>query len=44
MENPEVIPGHVRFEQLEDKLNRVAKENGEIILNVPFVTIDCRKT
>jgi len=32
------------FEQLENKLNRVAKEKGEIILTVPFVTIDCRKT
>jgi len=32
------------FEQLENKLNSVAKENGEIILTVPFVTIDCRKT
>ncbi len=32
------------FEQLENKLNSVAKENGEIILSVPFVTLDCRKT
>jgi len=32
------------FDQLENKLNSAAKENSEIILNVPFVTIDCRKT
>jgi ubiquinone/menaquinone biosynthesis C-methylase UbiE len=32
------------FEQLENKLNIAAKEKGEIILTVPFVTIDCRKT
>lgn len=32
------------FEQLEDKLNKEAKENGEIGLTIPFVTIDCRKT
>ena len=32
------------FEQLENKLNSAAKETGEIILTVPFVTIDCRKT
>jgi len=32
------------FEQLEDKLNSISKENNEIILTVPFVTVDCRKT
>ncbi len=39
-------PGDLQniFEQLENKLNSAAKENGEIILTVPFVTIDCRKT
>lgn len=39
-------PGDIQniFEQLENKLNSVAKEKGEIILTVPFVTIDCRKT
>jgi len=39
-------PGDIQkiFEQLENKLNSTAKENGEIILTVPFVTIDCRKT
>ena len=31
------------FEQLEDKLNSIAKENNVIILTVPFVTVDCRK-
>ncbi len=30
--------------KIGDKLNVAAKENSEIILNVPFVTIDCRKT
>ncbi len=39
-------PGNIQniFEQVENKLNSVAKENGEVILTVPFVTIDCRKT
>ena len=39
-------PGDLQniFEQVENKLNSVAKENGEVILTVPFVTIDCRKT
>jgi len=32
------------FEQLEDKLDKEAKGNGEIGLTIPFVTIDCRKT
>jgi ubiquinone/menaquinone biosynthesis C-methylase UbiE len=31
------------FDQLEDKLNSIAIENGEIILTIPFATIDCRK-
>lgn len=39
-------PGDLQniFEQVENKLNSVAKENGKVILTVPFVTIDCRKT
>ena len=38
------VPESIKiFEQLENKLNIVAKENGEIILTVPFVTIDCSK-
>lgn len=39
-------PGDLQniFEQVEDKLNSMAKENNEIILTVPFVTVDCRKT
>ncbi|MBT8386015.1 MAG: methyltransferase domain-containing protein [Ignavibacteria bacterium] len=31
------------FEQLENKLDSIAKEIGELSLTVPFVTIDCRK-
>ena len=39
-------PGDLQniFEQVEDKLNSMAKENNEIILTVPFVTVDCIKT
>jgi arsenite methyltransferase len=31
------------FEQLESELNRQAEKNGEIVLTIPLVTIDCRK-
>ena len=31
------------FEQLEERLNELAVENGEIRLTIPFVTIDCRR-
>jgi SAM-dependent methyltransferase len=31
------------FEQVEDRLNRIAKKAGEIRLTIPFVTIDCRR-
>ena len=31
------------FNEVETKLNDIAKEKGEIQLTVPFVTIDCRK-
>ena len=31
------------FEQLEQKLNEIAKEKGEISLTIPYVTIDCRR-
>jgi len=37
--NPDDL--EVIFEQLESELNRNAKLNGEIILTIPFVTIDC---
>jgi arsenite methyltransferase len=37
--NPEDL--EVIFEELESELNRNAKLNGEIILTIPFVTIDC---
>jgi ubiquinone/menaquinone biosynthesis C-methylase UbiE len=31
------------FEQTEIRLNKIAKENGELQLTIPFVTIDCIK-
>lgn len=31
------------FEQVEDRLNGIAKKDGEIRLTIPFVTIDCRR-
>jgi len=31
------------FNEVETELNDIAKEKGEILLTVPFVTIDCRK-
>jgi ubiquinone/menaquinone biosynthesis C-methylase UbiE len=31
------------FEQLEERLNQLAKMKGEIRLTIPFVTIDCRR-
>jgi len=31
------------FAQLESEINRQAEKNGEIVLTIPFVTIDCRK-
>jgi arsenite methyltransferase len=31
------------FEQLEQNLNEIAKEKGEISLTIPYVTIDCRR-
>lgn len=31
------------FEQLEQKLNEIAKEKGEVKLTIPYVTIDCRR-
>jgi len=31
------------FEQLEERLNQMAKVKGEIRLTIPFVTIDCRR-
>ena len=31
------------FRQMEDKLDEIAKEEGEIRLTIPFVTIDCRR-
>ena len=31
------------FEQLEQKLNEITKEKGEIKLTIPYVTIDCRR-
>jgi len=31
------------FEQLEQKLNEIAKDKGEISLTIPYVTIDCRR-
>jgi len=39
-------PGDIQkiFEQLENKLNGVTKEKGEVSLSVPFVTIECIKT
>ena len=38
-------PKHLEniFEQLEQKLNAIAKEKGEISLTIPYVTIDCRR-
>lgn len=31
------------FDEVESRLNSIAKEKGELQLTVPFVTIDCRK-
>lgn len=31
------------FEQVEDRLNEIARKAGEIRLTIPFVTIDCRR-
>ena len=31
------------FEQVEDRLNEIARKAGEICLTIPFVTIDCRR-
>ncbi|UCE08202.1 MAG: methyltransferase domain-containing protein [bacterium] len=31
------------FERIESKLNQVAELKGEIVLTIPYVTIDCRK-
>ena len=31
------------FDQVERKLNELAEKNGEIVLSIPYVTIDCRK-
>jgi ubiquinone/menaquinone biosynthesis C-methylase UbiE len=31
------------FEQVEDRLSKIAREAGEIRLTIPFVTIDCRR-
>ncbi len=38
-------PKHLEniFEQLEQKLNEIAKDKGEIKLTIPYVTIDCRR-
>jgi len=32
------------FEQIEDRLNRIAQEKGELVMSVPFVCFDCVKT
>jgi arsenite methyltransferase len=31
------------FERIETELNRQAEKNGEIVLTIPFVTVDCRR-
>lgn len=31
------------FEQIESKLNQATELNGEIVLTIPFVTIDCKR-
>jgi arsenite methyltransferase len=31
------------FEQIEDRLNRIAEEKGELVMSVPFVCFDCVK-